>query len=346
MVRRTGLRALVGVVVLAFGVAGCNSDSNSSPTPTSPTPTPTPAATTASLTGTVSNSSSERIGGAIVTVLDGPDAGTSVGTNSNGEYSFASLTIGNANLSAAASLYQEFRAGVAIDGTNTLNFTLARQTVALGGNVTASTGEAISGATVTVLDGANVGVTAVTSSSGSYQFTALTAGNANFKATASLYDEDRRGVLVNGTNSLNFTLTLTPVAVIPSITITGVIVSGGTGTAQEWKFTATTNQAFVSYNWNFGDGSSASNRGAVEQHLYSTFATRTVTVTGVRHDAGWHARSCDQLIIGRRFLVAARDRCAGLSATAELAAVMSAIVRPSIDFRPLMSPSLRRHGYK
>ena len=290
MGRKASLRALVAVVVLALGAAGCGSSSNSSPTPTSPTPaptptpTPTPPATTASLTGTVSNSSSERIGGATVTVLDGPDVGTSVGTNSNGEYSFASLTLGNTNFLVTDSLYQDYRAGVVVDGTNTLNFTLTRKTVPLGGNVTASTGDAISGATVTILDGANVAETAVTSSDGSYRFAALTTGNVNFKATASLYDDDRRGVLVNGTNSLNFTLTLTPVATIPSITITGEIVSGGTGTNQEWRFTATTNQIFASYNWDFGDGSSAANGGAVEQHLYIAFATRTVTVTGVRAD--------------------------------------------------------------
>jgi len=287
MVRRTGLRALAGVVVLALGVAGCGSDSTGSSTPTSPTPTPTPTptATTASLTGTVSNSSSERIGGATVTVLDGPDTGRSAGTNSNGEYSFSSLTIGNTNLSVTSSLYQEARAGVAVDGTNTLNFTLTRKTVPLGGNVTASTGDAISGATVTVLDGPNSGETATTSSDGSYRFTSLTTGNVNFKATASLYDEDRRGVLVNGTNSLNFTLTLTPVTVTPSITITGERVSGGTGTAiQEWRFTLTTNQTFASYNWDFGDGSAAGNGGIEQQHVYTTKATRTVTVTGVRAD--------------------------------------------------------------
>ena len=281
MVRRTCLLALVGVVVLALGVAGCGSNSDSSPTPTSPTPTPT--ATTASLTGTVSNSSSEGISGATVTVLNGPETGNTAVANSSGVYTFDSLTAGNTNFSVAASLYEDTRAGVAADGTNTLNFTLTRATVPLGGSVTASTGERIVGATVTVLDGPNTGDTAVTTDGGDYQFASLTTGNANFKATATGYDDDRRGVLVNGTNSLNFTLTAVPAAA--SITITAEIISGGTGTpVQEWRFTVTTNQTFASYNWDFGDGSSATDGGVEQQHLYTTFSARTVTVTGVYAD--------------------------------------------------------------
>ena len=276
MVQRACPRALVGVIILALGVTGCTTPT----TPTTPTPTPTPTPTTASLTGTVSNASGEGIGGATVTVLDGSDAGTSVGTNSNGEYSFASLTTGTVNFSATASLYQDARAGIAVDvdGTNTLNFTLTRAMVPLGGSVESSTGARIAGATVTVLDGTNAGETAVTNDAGDYLFASLTAGNANFQATATGYAEDRRGTLVNGTASLNFTLTL-----VPTLTIAGEIISGGTGSAvQEWRFTVTTNDTFASYNWDFGDGSTATNSRPVEQHVYRTKGTRTVTVTGVR----------------------------------------------------------------
>ena len=230
----------------------------------------------------MSNASGEGIGGATVTVLDGSDAGTSVGTNSNGEYSFASLTTGTANFSATASLYQEARVGIAVDvdATNTLNFTLTRAMVPLGGSVESSTGARIAGATVTVLDGTNAGETAVTNDAGDYLFASLTAGNANFQAEATGYAEDRRGTLVNGTASLNFTLTF-----VPTLTIAGEIISGGTGSAvQEWRFTVTTNDTFASYNWDFGDGATATNSRPVEQHVYRTKGTRTVTVTGVRAD--------------------------------------------------------------
>jgi len=277
-------RALICVLVLALGVAGCGSSDSSSSTPTSPTPTPTPTptTTTASLTGTVSNSSSQGISGATVTVLDGPEAGASVATNSSGVYTFDSLTTGNTNFSVTATFYQDSSGGVFIDGTNTLNFTMTRATVPLGGSVEASTGERIVGATVTILDGVNVGETAVTNTNGDYRFAALVSGNVNFKASATGYADDRRGILVDGLVSLNFALTFTP-----TLTITSEIVSGGPGTAiQDWRFTATTNQIFVSYKWDFGDGQTLTGGGAVQQHLY--FRTQggdfTVSVTGVRAD--------------------------------------------------------------
>jgi len=274
----------VGVVVLALAVAGCGSSSSSS-TPTSPTvtptPTPTPTTTTASLTGTVSNSSGEGISGATVTVLDGPEASASVATNSSGLYTFSSLTTGNVNFSVTAAFYQDSFGGVFIDGTNTLNFTLPRALVPIGGSVEASTGERLVGATVTVLDGVNAGETAVTNANGDYRFAELASGNVNFRASATGYDDDRRGILVNGIDSLNFSLTL-----IPALTITSEIVSGGPGTAiQDWRFTVTTNQTFVSYNWDFGDGQTLTG-GAVQQHTYfrSQSGARTVSVTAVRAD--------------------------------------------------------------
>ena len=290
MIRRTCPRSLVGVVVLALGVAGCGSSDSSSSTPTSPTTTPTTTptptttttTTTASLTGTVSNSSSEGINGATVTVLDGPEAGASVVTNSSGAYTFDSLTTGNVNFKATATFYRDSSAGVSIDGTNTLNFTLARSLVPLGGSVESSTGERLVGATVTILDGVNVGETADTNANGDYRFAELASGNVNFKATATGYADDRQGILVNGTDSLNFTLTLTP-----TLTITSVIVSGGPGTAiQDWEFTVTTNQTFASYNWDFGDGQTLTGGGTVQQHRYfrSQAGARTVSITAVRAD--------------------------------------------------------------
>jgi hypothetical protein len=45
-------------------------------------------------------------------------------TNSNGVYRFDDLEVGNANISASAKEFREARAGVYIDGTNTLDFEL------------------------------------------------------------------------------------------------------------------------------------------------------------------------------------------------------------------------------
>jgi Carboxypeptidase regulatory-like domain/PKD domain len=77
------------------------------------------------LTGTVSSTGGQRIAGATVRVLDGVDAGKTATTNSNGEYRFDALTIANANFSATATNFTEDRRGTFINGTNTLNFTLA-----------------------------------------------------------------------------------------------------------------------------------------------------------------------------------------------------------------------------
>lgn len=80
--------------------------------------------TQASLTGTVSDTDGMRLSGAIVTVLDGPAAGQSVGTDSNGGYRFEALNVANANLVAMKEFYDEDRRGTFVNGTNTLNFSL------------------------------------------------------------------------------------------------------------------------------------------------------------------------------------------------------------------------------
>jgi hypothetical protein len=66
--------------------------------------------------------------------------------------------------------------------------------------------EGLGGATVLILDGANAGLTVTTSGDGDYRFDALQSGNANVSATAAGYVESRDGVLINGTNVLNFAM--------------------------------------------------------------------------------------------------------------------------------------------
>ena len=157
----------------------------------------------------------------------------------------------------------------------------------LSGTVSDTGGGRIGGATVTVLDGTNAGQSAQANSNGEYQFASLPVANANLVATASGYIEDRRGTFVNGSNTLNFTLTPEPPPPppVPTLTIASSIVSGGPGTAiQEWRFTATSNVTISSYDWDFGDGVTATGSGAIEQHVYRTRDTFTVTVTGHRPD--------------------------------------------------------------
>lgn len=57
-----------------------------------------------------------------------------------------------------------------------------------------------------ITDGANAGRTATTTSNGSYSFSGLTAANANVFVNAGCYNETGKGVYINGTTALDFTL--------------------------------------------------------------------------------------------------------------------------------------------
>lgn len=76
----------------------------------------------------------------------------------------------------------------------------------LTGLVETTGGAGISGATVTILDGVNSGMTATTTSDGGYAFPLLTPGQANVSADACGYQEERRSVNIDGTDTLGFAL--------------------------------------------------------------------------------------------------------------------------------------------
>lgn len=126
----------VAIVALTLTVSACggktSADNPVGPTPIPepvpnpkppPTPNPNPEPTSVILTGAVRNSSNTMIQDATVKILDGVNAEKSV-TTVNGAYRFEGLTVGNGNLSAKAVGYEEVRAGVYINGSNTLDFTL------------------------------------------------------------------------------------------------------------------------------------------------------------------------------------------------------------------------------
>ncbi len=148
----------------------------------------------------------------------------------------------------------------------------------LTGIVQSSSGQRLAGATVTVTDGPDLGRDAQTNGSGVYQFDNLTIGNTNFVARASGFLEDRRGVFVNGTNTLDFSLSPAPT----TLTITSSEVSRAPGSSAEWRFVASgANVPPSRYNWDFGDGNGATNSFATEQHVYTTPGDYTVRVTNV-----------------------------------------------------------------
>jgi PKD repeat protein len=214
-----------------------------------------------------------------ITILDGPNAGRTTGTTPAGDYQFDGLAVGNGNVSATHVFYNEARTGVGIDGTSTLNFTLTRRVVGLTGVVENADGGVVAGATVRVVDGPNAGASTGTDSSGVYRLEIL-AGNTNLVASATGFSEDRRGVAANGTNTLNFRIRQTT----PTVSFTATRFSGGGGAVpQEWQFVATVAGSVASsvrnYDWSFGDGTSATETGATEQHVYRVRGTFTVTLT-------------------------------------------------------------------
>ena len=112
------MKDALAVVVVASCFSACGGSS-----PAAPAPPPAP--TTVRLTGTVSFPAGDLVADATITVLDGPNAGKSASTNRVGDYVLEGLTPGNANLSANATIYDEVRLGVLVNGSNTLNFTFS-----------------------------------------------------------------------------------------------------------------------------------------------------------------------------------------------------------------------------
>jgi hypothetical protein len=88
--------------------------------------------------------------------------------------------------------------------------------VSLAGTVVSGSGSGIAGATVTILDGSNAGKSATTNGAGAYRLDGLQASNGNVSARATGYQDSVRGLYIDGTATLNFTLQ--PVPAPPSFT--------------------------------------------------------------------------------------------------------------------------------
>ena len=160
-----------GCVVLLVTLAGAWACSDGKDTATSPSPSP---ATTFSLSGQVRNGNTgASVGGATVSVVDGPNAGASTTTDMSGNYSFTALQQSGFNVNAAAANYISQAQVVTLTSNRTLDFSLRPQPVeiTLTGRVTdAATGGPIAGAVVSINWGRYMGTT---DSSGSYSVAAM-----------------------------------------------------------------------------------------------------------------------------------------------------------------------------
>ena len=108
-------RGKTAIVLVCLVLSGCGGSS------TAPGPA---VATTVSLGGTVADQNGARLPGATVRIGDGINAGKSTTTNSNGEYRFDGLAADRGSVSATADGYDRVTAGIRIDGTKPLDFTL------------------------------------------------------------------------------------------------------------------------------------------------------------------------------------------------------------------------------
>jgi hypothetical protein len=153
------------------------------------------------------------VGGATIKVTSGTSNGLTATADASGSYRFDALPTGSTTLVASATGYMDSTQSVTVNGTNTLNFTLSTTppaTAALSGTVSNQAGTKVGGATVKVTSGTSSGQTATTDANGAYRFDALPTGSTTLVASASGYTDSTRTVTVNGTNTLDFTLSQTP----------------------------------------------------------------------------------------------------------------------------------------
>jgi len=117
-------------LLVAFVLSVCISACGGNNTTTSPTPTPTPPATTFSLSGQVTDSTtSTGISGASVSVADGPNASKSTTTDVSGNYSFTGLQPSGFTVNVSASNYTSASKAVTLTSNQTLSFVLTRLAV-------------------------------------------------------------------------------------------------------------------------------------------------------------------------------------------------------------------------
>jgi len=175
--------------------------------PTAPTPTPT-GVTVTSPNSTILVGQTEQMT-ATVTLSTGT---TQVGTGTWGSDTPTVATVSQTGLVTAVSpgevtIYFDATG----DGRGTKRLRVNPKVVSLTGTVLAVGGARLAGATVRILDGVNAGRSATTTGTGDYVIEGLSIDDANVSARANGYEQAAKGVHINGTNRLDFTLrTLVP----------------------------------------------------------------------------------------------------------------------------------------
>jgi hypothetical protein len=126
-------------IAVAFFAAGCGSSPSSPSSAPVPTPSPTPAPSTFTMSGGISESApttTNKIPGAVVMVMDGANAGKSATADGAGNYSMTGLTAGTFTVGVSAAGYQSVSRSVTLSSNSTQNFTVNPNPATISDNFT------------------------------------------------------------------------------------------------------------------------------------------------------------------------------------------------------------------
>ena len=169
------------------------------------------------------------IAGATVQVTDSSNVVHTVTTDATGHYGVTNLPTGPATLTASQTGYASATSHPTIvPGPNTQNEALTANTLA--GVVTNTvSGLPIAGATVLVVDSANVTNTLTTDATGHYAVTNIAAGVATVTASQTGYTTATASpTIVAGANTQNLGLTANTLTGVVTDAVTGLPIAGAT----------------------------------------------------------------------------------------------------------------------
>ncbi len=169
------------------------------------------------------------INGASVTVTDSANAVHTSTTDGLGQYAFSNLPTGATTVAASKTGYSSASASLNIvPGANTQNEVLTPNI--LSGVIRDSlTALAITGATVVVIDNANLTTTITTGPDGAYVVTNIATGAATVTASSSGFTPaSANPVIVAGGNVQDINLTPTTLSGVITDSLTGLPISGAT----------------------------------------------------------------------------------------------------------------------
>jgi carboxypeptidase family protein len=213
------------IVLFVILASGCMSESACFLAPSSPTPPPTAIATTFSLSGDVTDStSSTPISGATIYIADSSNGSRSATTNSSGNYSLSGLRSSGFTINVSANGYVPLSKGVTLASDQTLSFSLTRMsttpsTFDVDGTATDGTsGGILPKIAIRITDGANAGKSATTDGSGNYSIAGVNPGTFTMSAAAVSYQTTTKQVTVSTSARVDFVLARIPSTPTPNPT--------------------------------------------------------------------------------------------------------------------------------